>query len=256
MNVNLLAFNVGNSRTQVGLFIDGELTRTEWIENGVVSERGPLVDEMFEQIASTPDGEVYVSSVNGPAAQDVTQLIARTLGREPVRAERDVNVPIGRQLDPETMVGEDRLLNAAAAYDRIQQACIVADLGTAVSVDFIDGDGTFHGGAIFPGGRMMLDALHHGGDQLPAVGLGSPEEPIGHSTEQAMLNGVYHSIRGGVRELAEQYALHYGAYPKIVATGGDAPLLLEGYELVEVVVPELTLLGLAVTRHYALNPAE
>ena len=73
------------------------------------------------------------------------------------------------QLDPETITGVDRLLNAAAAYATLKQACVVVDAGTAVTVDFVDGHGTFHGGAIAPGARLQIDALHRGTDALPDV---------------------------------------------------------------------------------------
>jgi len=168
-----------------------------------------------------------------------------------------VNVPIGRQLDPESLVGVDRLLNAAAAYDTAKQACVVVDAGTAVTIDFVDGEGTFHGGAILPGVRMMLQALDEKTAQLPEVGFKPPAEAIGHNTAEAMLTGVFHGVRGAVRELTEKYAEQYGAYPRVIATGGDAPALFEGYELVEDIVPELTLQGLSVARRHQLeNPAD
>ena len=53
------------------------------------------------------------------------------------------------------MVGEDRLLNAAAAFDKLNQSCVVVDAGTALTIDYIDGKGTFHGGAIVPGAQLI-----------------------------------------------------------------------------------------------------
>ena len=76
------------------------------------------------------------------------------------RVGDDLPIPIQVDLAPETITGSDRLLNAVAAFDVLQQACVVVDAGTAVTVDFIDGKGTFHGGAIAPGARMQLAALH------------------------------------------------------------------------------------------------
>jgi type III pantothenate kinase len=161
--------------------------------------------------------------------------------------ERDIAVPIGRQLDPESMVGDDRLLNAAAAYNTAKQACVVVDAGTAVTIDFVDGAGTFHGGAIVPGAKMMLDALHERTEQLPEVAMQRPVEAIGHSTAEAMRCGAFHGIRGMVRELVERYAEAAGGYPLVIATGGDAKLLFEDDELIERIVPDLTLMGMAVT---------
>lgn len=255
MAVNLLAINVGNTRSQFAAVVDGQLHEVHHVGH---DHAGALADELgraFSVLEGADDAPVYLASVNHAAAEQVEAGITRALGQPVRRVERDVNVPIGRQLDPETIVGVDRLLNAAAAFDQLQQACIVVDAGTAVTIDFVDGRGTFHGGAILPGGRMMLRALHQYTDQLPEVAFAQPHDAIGHSTGEAMLSGVFHGLRGAVRELAEKYAETYGAYPQVIATGGDADLLFEGYELVEAIVPTLTLRGLAVTRRYEIDHA-
>ena len=93
----------------------------------------------------------------------------------------------------------------------------------------MDGQGTFHGGAIAPGARMQLRALHEGTAALPEVALAAPDDDaFGRSTSQAMLHGVYHGVRGLVWKLVERYAEAYGAFPQVVATGGDAELLFRG----------------------------
>ena len=109
---------------------------------------------MIEAAQAFPAGEDYaavLSTVNRSVSERlVTQLDGR-LRATFLRMERDVPVPIGRQLDPEAIVGEDRLLCAAAAFGVLKQACVVVDAGTAVTVDFVDGAGTFHGGGDRPG---------------------------------------------------------------------------------------------------------
>jgi pantothenate kinase type III len=62
-----------------------------------------------------------------------------------------------------------------------------------------------------------------------------------------MLSAVFYGLRGMVRELVEQYAQAAGAFPMVVATGGNADVLFQGFELVERIVPDLALLGLAAT---------
>ena len=74
----------------------------------------------------------------------------------------------------------------------------------------------------------------------------APEKPFGQNTQQAILHGVYHGIRGTVKELVENYATELGFWPDIIATGGDAPKLFEGWELVHAIAPDLTLYGVAL----------
>lgn len=256
MSINLLAINVGNTRSQFAAFVDDQIQDVTHLPHGTSQSLADALTQAAAPLEARDDAVIYLSSTNGKQAERVAAEVRKVLGRPVVRMEHDINVPIGRKLDPESITGEDRLLNAAAAYDRLKQACIVIDAGTAVTVDFVDGEGTFHGGAILPGARMMLEALHQYTAQLPEIAVKQPTENIGHNTAEAMLSGVYHGIRGAVRELTEKYAETYGAYPQIIATGGDSKLLFEGYELVESIVPDLTLWGMFVTRRYEIEQAD
>ena len=245
LNLNLLLINIGNTRTQVGTFRDEKIHNPESIcHTAPQRELEQLLATSFTEVRDKTNVMVLQSSVNTRARQEVMQVL-RTIEAHPVVVlEEDMPVPVGRQLDPETIVGTDRLLNAAAAFGHLSQSCVVVDAGTAITVDYVDGTGTFHGGAIGPGASTMLQSMHQHAEQLPEVTFQKPDEAIGHNTSQAMLSAVFYGIRGMVRELVEQYAEHAGAYPVVVATGGDADVLFKDYELVEHIVPELTLLGM------------
>ena len=254
MTLNLLAISVGNTRTKMGAVVEGKLAAATSVENSEASLLGSGQSEALTALEGLENWTVLVASVNPPVLRRVRRELAATLPETKVyRIEEDFPVPIGRQLDPETIVGDDRLLNAAAAFDTVKQACVVVDAGTALTVDFVDGAGTFHGGAICPGFRLMLQSLHEHTSQLPEVTQGRPIEAIGHNTAEAMRSGAFHGIRGVVRELTEKFAESVGAYPLVVATGGDAELLFGDYDLVDRVVPDLVLLGLAVTMKAAIS---
>jgi len=255
MNVNLLAISIGNTRTSVGAFVRGDLQCSDQFDNNQeVEALHEQIKKVHQPLKDIEDAVVLAASVHTEAmSMKIVRIAERVSGRTAYRVEKDVSIPIGRQLDPESIVGEDRLLNAAAAYDVLKQACVVVDAGTAVTVDFVDGAGTFHGGAIVPGASLMLASLHEHTAQLPDVQLTRPHEAIGHNTAQAMVAGMYHGIRGAVRELVEQYAEVAGIYPVVVATGGDAELLFKDYPLIDRVVPQLILRGLAVTMQQAMD---
>lgn len=247
MNAPLLAVSLGNTRTRVAAVVDGRLEASVAVPNG---DSAGLEDALLQAAAhldAYPEAPVVVASVcPDRVTAVVVQIRALAPDREVLRIEEDVPVPVGRQLDPESIVGEDRLLNAAAAHDLFKQACVVVDAGTAMTVDFVDGAGTFHGGAILPGVGTMLAALALKTAQLPEVELKKPQEPIGHNTQEAIRSGVFYGLRGAARELVEQYATQIGQYPLVVVTGGDAELLFDGFELAERLVPDLTLRGVAL----------
>jgi len=245
VNLNLLLINIGNTRTQVGTYRDEKIHNPESIcHSAPQRELEQLLSESFSEVSDSTNVMVLLSSVNRRAKENVRHILKTIKADLVLVIEEDLKVPIGRQLDPETIVGTDRLLNAAAAFSHLGQGCVVIDAGTAITVDFVDGKGTFHGGAIGPGAQTMLQSMHQHAEQLPDVTFEKPIEPVGHSTSQAMLSAVFYGIRGMVRELVEQYAEYAGAYPAVVATGGDAEVLFKDYELVEHMVPELTLLGM------------
>ncbi|QQE10388.1 type III pantothenate kinase [Planctomycetota bacterium] len=255
--VNLLAVSVGNTRTRLGAFVEGELVETATYVNSREVKLCDAMTHAFAQLKDKDDAVVLMSSVNGGAEDQIEQLLKDNLPNVDIKhVERDVPIPIGRQLDPEAIAGEDRLLNAAAAFDKLKQSCVIVDAGTAITVDFVDGAGTFHGGAIAPGAQLQLDTLHNRTALLPEIFIEKPIEAIGHNTIEAMRAGVFYGLRGMVHELVEKFAEETGQYPLVVATGGDAQLLFRNYELVDRVVPNLTLNGIATSLRKVLEEDE
>ena len=253
----LLAVQVGNTRTQLGLFRQDELVENRRFAN---ADLASIVDEaarLWESIRGEAQSAIALASVNDKVAKPLESMLEDQLGVEVYTIGDDLPVPIGESLDPETLVGADRLLNAAAAWDRLKQACVIVDAGTAVTVDFVDGEGTFHGGAIAPGASMQLKGLHEGTDALPAIAFRRPgDEAFGKNTADAMILGVFEGIRGLVWRLVERYSAANGAFPLVIATGGDAETLFADDELVNRIVPELTLQGIAVAARFALTDPE
>ena len=245
--IPLLAISVGNTRTSIGAFLDGKLLESERIDNADPAALARAAKRLWETLDGDDERVCVIASVNDPVANELERTLASTLTTEVSRIGRDVAAPIGACLDSDTTPGADRLLNAAAAWDVMRCACIVVDAGTAVTVDFIDGEGVFHGGAIAPGASMQLAALHERTAALPRVAFAHPDDvPFGRNTAEAMLQGVYHGLRGLVWRLVERYAEGYGAFPPVIATGGDAVTLFSDDELIDRIVPELTLQGIAV----------
>jgi type III pantothenate kinase len=265
---HLIAINVGNTRTAVAHFEDGNITPPQRFSNADVHDiidhvvatwrsitGRQRLDEGDVVVDRKPDVDVTVvlASVNDPVAATIARGVEDQLTEEVYRIGEDIEAPIGRQLDPETVVGVDRLLSAAGAFDILKQACVIVDAGTAITVDFVDGQGTFHGGAIAPGAAMQLKALHAQTAALPDLPFRAPEdEPFGRNTAQAMYQGVFHGIRGMVQRLVERYAEAYGAYPLVVATGGDAQALFGNEPLIDRIVPDLTLIGIEIAARLAV----
>jgi type III pantothenate kinase len=240
----MIAVAVGNTRTRVGAFDGADLCDPVSVGKGEV---GAAVSAVMGLLEARHGAPVVMSSVDREAAAALRgALEERDLARV-LRIGVEVPVPLPLALDDASTVGQDRVLCALAAYSRAEQACVVIDAGTAITVDFVDGEGVFQGGVIAPGLAMMLRALHEQTAALPRVDVEQPDPargPFGKDTRHAMLLGVLSAARGLVREAVERYAETYQAYPQIVATGGDAAMLFEADGLVEHIVPDLQLMGI------------
>jgi type III pantothenate kinase len=255
MNASVVLISVGNTRTRFAPVAGEQLEPSRVLAN---DDAGAIADAVAKLGKSA-----VIASVNDPVADGVEKALVGA-GVKVHRFGREVAIPIVHTLDDggAKSVGQDRLLDALGAFARSGQACVVIDAGTAVTVDFVDGEGVFHGGAIAPGVRMMLRALHEQTRALPLVEMSrellpAPVEPgdeddtdlktvipFGKNTKTAIAIGVASAVRGMAHELIDTYAAFYGAYPRVVATGGDAPLLFEGDPLIEAIVPDLVLVGM------------
>ncbi|MHC4987535.1 MAG: type III pantothenate kinase, partial [Planctomycetota bacterium] len=118
-------------------------------------------------------------------------------------------------VDDALAVGTDRLTAAAAAYAVVEDAVVVADFGTAVTVDLVDEDGVFVGGTISPGFELALEAMHTGTSKLPAVQMQKPQEVYGTNTEEAMRAGVYWAAVGLLETICRKYAEQIGKWPQV-----------------------------------------
>ncbi len=250
---SLIAIAVGNTRTRVGSFAGSkECLNPQSFDStdatGIAQRVKEIADSLGERSAEHPT--IVLAGVHPKRADEIERAIRDEVPFPSYRFGRDFQIPIQHTLTEagEMTVGQDRLLCALGAFDTLGQACVVIDVGTAVTVDFVDGTGVFHGGAIMPGISMMLSSLHDSTANLPKLTykkLDEHSKEPAKQTDEAILLGVTYAVRGAARLLTERYAEHYQAYPQTIVTGGDMGVL-EGDELFDSFVPDLQLQGIRV----------
>ncbi len=207
----------------------------------------------------------WVSSVHRATLGRLQAWLAENRPQDAVRVLNHAQLPISLDVEVPEKVGMDRLLAAVAADARREpgRAAVVVDFGTAITVDLLDADGVFRGGAIMPGAEIAADALHTYTDALPRVSLAEdisaaesgacenaakntpPFSPVGKNTRQAIQAGLYWSAVGAIRELTVQMAKNLAFPPHLYLTGGGAELAARGLgaEMPWQVVPEMVLEG-------------
>ncbi|GIW79075.1 MAG: hypothetical protein KatS3mg105_0882 [Gemmatales bacterium] len=174
-----------------------------------------------------------VSGVHPERVQRLVDWLKRRGQR--VRVLDSLELPLQVDLDHPEWVGIDRLLNGVAANHRRHpdNPAVVIDAGSAVTVDWIDANGAFAGGIIFPGIRLMADTLHRATALLPPVQIdATPIEVPAKSTPDAMRVGVVHAVAGGtimatkrLLAAAKKKGIQTAEQCHIFVTGGDASLL-------------------------------
>ena len=252
MDINLLVLNVGNSRLALGVFVAGELAHSARVANDQRDAWPDAIREAWAKIANLDDPAVAGASVNPAAMEAVEHVVGQATGSSVEWVGRELDLPIRVLTDPPTDTGVDRVVNVAAAHEQLGKACVVVDAGTAITVDCCNDKGEFLGGAIAPGVNLQLAVLHEKTARLPPVDFAPPQGVFGRTTKEAIRQGVYHGVRGLVKELVESYATELGSWPEAIATGGDAGRLFEGWELIHAISPDLTLYGIALayTNHH------
>jgi type III pantothenate kinase len=143
-------------------------------------------------------------------------------------------------------VGTDRFVAAAAAYAVVGGAVVVADFGTAVTIDLVDQNGVFQGGVIYPGFGTAAKALKDSTAQLPQVRVTRPTKSLGKNTADAINCGLYYGCIGALEEIVRRYAEDLGQWPQTVITGSGAETIKDDCPFVDNVVPNLVVKGIVL----------
>ena len=242
----LLAVDVGNTNTVLGLFTGEELVRSWRIttharatgDEMALTFRG-LLDEQPEIT-----GLVLCSTVPS-VLHELRPMLSSFFHEIPVvivEPGTKTGVPI--LTDNPKEVGADRIVNTLAAHQQFGGPCIVVDFGTSTNLDVVSAQGEFLGGALAPGIDISLEALSTKAAQLRKVEVARPRSPIGKNTVEALQSGAVFGFAGQVDGLVDRIIEEIGPVTAVVATGGLASVVIGESETITHHDPHLTLTGL------------
>lgn len=247
----LLAIDIGNTNTVLGVFDDRDELESSWriktdarstADELALTFRGLLTDHKITAVAAC--------STVPAALRELRDMLVRYYADLPtVIVEPGIRTGVSLQYENPKEVGSDRIVNTLAAHHLAGgRPAIVVDFGTTTNFDVVSADGDFLGGALAPGIEISLDALAARAAQLRKVELVTPRGPIGKNTVEALQSGILYGFAGQVDGLVRRISRALnpedtGAI-EVIATGGLASLIVEHCETVTRHEPDLTLTGL------------
>jgi type III pantothenate kinase len=246
--VMLLVVDVGNTGTVMGV-VEGDRILGRWevmTADRTADEWVLVIRSMIRQSGLAPTAAA-LASVVPDATRVLRSALPQVCGSEPVVVGAGVKTGMAIDLDNAREVGADRVAGAVGAVDRYGAPVITVDFGTATTIDLIDADAHFRGGAIAVGVKIAAEALVRSTSALRRVELSTPSAPVGKSTVEAVQSGTVFGFAGLVDGLVGRFLEgSEGSTPTVVATGGFAQLVAPHCATVDVIDPDLTLWGLAL----------
>lgn len=255
----LMAVDIGNTQTVLGLF-DGEETLGQW---RVATEAHRTADELavvfrvLLEMRGLQLGQVdamIVSSVVPALTRSYKHLAAEVFEVPFYGVTSDMKTGLINRYDDPGSVGADRIVNAVATGRHYGFPAVIVDIGTATTVEAVDGESNYLGGAILTGLNVALEALVARTAKLPSVDLEQePRRVIATNTPDSLRSGFIYGYAGALDALIRRCReeMDAGDDTRVVATGGPAGVVVPYCEEIQEFDPDLTLKGLRIL--YEMN---
>ncbi|RBW67656.1 type III pantothenate kinase [Bacillus taeanensis] len=245
----IFVLDVGNTNIVLGVYKEDELIhhwRISTSRQKTEDEYGMVVKDLFHHVELSLeeiDG-IIISSVVPPIMFALERMCQKYFNIRPLVIGPGIKTGLNIKYENPREVGADRIVNAVAGIEKYGSPLVIVDFGTASTYCYIDEEEQYMGGVIAPGIGISTEALYTRAAKLPRIEIAKPNRVIGKNTINAMQAGIYYGYIGQVEGIVSRIKGEYGTNPKVVATGGLAPLIAEGTNLIDIVEPFLTLEGL------------
>jgi len=242
----VLAVDIGNSNITFGLFKGGKLVQVWRLPT---SEKINL--SSYKAKLKNIDG-VIICSVVPKVLKSLRASLKPMVNYKLLVVGENIDSGVINRYRYPKQVGQDRLVNARAAYEIYKRGCIIVDFGTAITIDVVNNKKEYLGGAIAPGLEISLDSLAKRTALLPQLKLAKPKQLIGKNTEDSILSGILYGFASLSDGMIEKFKKKLRRDFLVIATGGHSSLIATYCKSIDVLRPTLTLEGLRIIYHASL----
>jgi type III pantothenate kinase len=229
-----LSIDLGNTFAKTALF-----------DNNILQETQIRLsfEDLLLYVEKTSPKQIIVSSVS--RSEDELRDSLSPFCQKILVLSPQTPLPIHKVYDTPNTLGADRLAAAIGALEIFPEShCIVIDLGTCITYDWLDADGSFRGGIISPGMKMRFRAMNSFTQRLPLVESPSVDVPlVGSNTMACMQSGVVNGLVSEINGIIAEYGQFLTNF-NVVLTGGDAPFFESRLKMRNFVIPHLVHVGL------------
>jgi type III pantothenate kinase len=253
-NTTILVIDVGNTNTVLGLY-QGASLRALWrlatSRDQTADEYGVLIHNLFalEKLPASEISGMMIASVVPPMNSVLAEMAGKYFKMEALFLGPGTRTGMAILVDTPQEVGADRIADAVAAFEKYGGPCIVLDFGTAITFDCISQKGEYLGGVIMPGIGIAADALFQRTAKLPRVEFREPDRVIGTNTISNIQSGLFYGAVDAVDGMLDRLSTVLGKQTKVIATGGQAPLVAGASRYKPTLDSSLTLDGLRIIYH-------
>jgi type III pantothenate kinase len=247
----LLVADIGNTNVVLGLYDGERLAASFRLSTG----RPRTSDEFYidlvallrtRELLPALIHDAVLGSVVPPVMPALERMCRDYLRIEPLVVGPGIKTGLPIRYDNPREVGADRIVNSVAAFERVRDACVVVDLGTATTFDCVSHKGEYLGGVIAPGIQISSEALFRSTAKLPKMDIARPGQVVGRSTGAAIQAGLYFGYLGLIDGILGSIKAEMGTVRRVLATGGLAELFVPGSAHIDELAPDLTLEGMRI----------
>ncbi|MCX6991312.1 MAG: type III pantothenate kinase [Chlamydiae bacterium] len=244
--------DIGNTNITLGFFSDDRLIGSR---SGACSP--DLEKSLLPFLREKSIEKAFVASTHEETNKTILKILHElaipVVSLDPVLLSLTIDVDEPREIGHDRIAGVYGALHHFPTFD-----CIVIDIGTTVTFDYVTKEGTYIGGAIYPGAQMSAKALANDPGKLPLVETLKPQSALGKTTKESIQSGIYYGLLGAIERVVAELCLCSlsPSSVKVLATGDatrmenaptceDRALFLDDLkDLTDTIDPHLKIVGL------------